>query len=150
MCIKVWGALCWFISVFLNIPWKWDNLVSLRPNYFIYIGYLKTGGGGEGVRSTIIWRRSQWSESKFFDTAKITLKAFLFFLISAEDENHANNANNPACKELNWWVGRGPAHHFILNHQFYHIQVNLVIHTNMNETAFHSVNRSKKNFLPEW
>ena len=31
-----------FISFFLNIP------VSLRPNYFIFIGYLKTRGGGGG------------------------------------------------------------------------------------------------------
>ena len=34
-----------FISFFLNIPWKWNNLCSLRPNYFIFIGYLKTGAG---------------------------------------------------------------------------------------------------------
>ena len=33
-----------FIAFFLIIPWKWNNLVSLRPNYFIFIGYLKTGG----------------------------------------------------------------------------------------------------------
>ena len=26
---------------FLNIPWKWNNLVSLRPNYFIFMGYLR-------------------------------------------------------------------------------------------------------------
>ena len=41
-----------FISFFLNIPWKWNNLVSLRPNYVIFIGYLKTGArrGGGGVR----------------------------------------------------------------------------------------------------
>ena len=39
-----------FISYSLNIPWKWNNLVSLRPNYFIFIGYLKTGGGG-GARA---------------------------------------------------------------------------------------------------
>ena len=38
-----------FISFYLNIPWKWNNLVSLRPNYFIFIGYFKTGGR-EGVR----------------------------------------------------------------------------------------------------
>ena len=34
-----------FSAFFLNIPWKWNNLVSLRPNYVIFIGYLKTGGG---------------------------------------------------------------------------------------------------------
>ena len=33
---------------FLNIPWKWNNLVSLRPNYFIFIVYFKRGGGGGG------------------------------------------------------------------------------------------------------
>ena len=36
------------ISFCFNIPWKWNNLVSLRPNYFIFIGYLKMGGGGGG------------------------------------------------------------------------------------------------------
>ena len=36
MCIKDVG----FISFILNIPWKWNNLVSLRPNYFIFRGYL--------------------------------------------------------------------------------------------------------------
>ena len=25
---------------FLNILWKWNNLVPVRPNYFIFIGYL--------------------------------------------------------------------------------------------------------------
>ena len=41
-----------FISFFLNIPWKWNNLVSLRPNFFIFIGYFKNwgqAGGGGGV-----------------------------------------------------------------------------------------------------
>ena len=33
-----------FISFFSNIPWKWNNLISLRPNYFIFIGYLNLGG----------------------------------------------------------------------------------------------------------
>ena len=35
---KCWGE---FISFFLNIPWKWNNLVSL-----IFIGYLKMGRVG--------------------------------------------------------------------------------------------------------
>ena len=26
---------------FLNILWKWNNLVSVRPNYFIFMGYGK-------------------------------------------------------------------------------------------------------------
>ena len=44
ICIKVWGfALLILSHFFLNIPWKWNNLVSLRPNNFIFIGYLKTG-----------------------------------------------------------------------------------------------------------
>ena len=37
-----------FISFSLNIPWKWNNFVSLRPNYFIFLGYLKTWGAGRG------------------------------------------------------------------------------------------------------
>ena len=41
-----------FISFCLNIPWKWNNLVSLRPNYYIFIGYLKNEGAGRGVRAT--------------------------------------------------------------------------------------------------
>ena len=39
-----------FISFFLNIPWKWNNLVSLRPNYLIFIGYQKMGDGA-GVQA---------------------------------------------------------------------------------------------------
>ena len=34
-----------FIPFFLNIPWKRNNLVSVRPNYFIFIGFLKRGTG---------------------------------------------------------------------------------------------------------
>ena len=48
ICEKVGVRFADFISYFLNIPWKRNNLVSLRPNYFIFIGYLKTGGGEEG------------------------------------------------------------------------------------------------------
>ena len=36
ICIKEVG----FTSYILNILWKWNNLVSLRPNYFIFIEYL--------------------------------------------------------------------------------------------------------------
>ena len=39
-----------FISFFLNIPWTWNNLVTLRPNYFIFIGYFKSVGR-EGVQA---------------------------------------------------------------------------------------------------
>ena len=49
ICINLWGVrFADFISSFLNIPWKSNNLVSLRLNYFIFTGYLKTGGGGGG------------------------------------------------------------------------------------------------------
>ena len=41
LCMKKWR----FALLFLNIVWKWNNLVSLKPNYFIFTGYLKTGGG---------------------------------------------------------------------------------------------------------
>ena len=34
-----------FALLFLNIPRKCNNLVSQTPNYFIFIGYLKTGAG---------------------------------------------------------------------------------------------------------
>ena len=40
-----------FITFFLDIPWEFNNLVSLRPNYLIFIGYFKTGGGKGGVCS---------------------------------------------------------------------------------------------------
>ena len=40
------------------------NLASLTPNYFIFIGYLKTGGGG-GVQANPLWIRNciVWSMS---------------------------------------------------------------------------------------
>ena len=33
------------IPSFLNILWKWNNLVSVRPNYFIFMGYLISAKG---------------------------------------------------------------------------------------------------------
>ena len=33
-----------FISFLLNIPWKWNNLISLRPNYFFFYRIFKNGG----------------------------------------------------------------------------------------------------------
>ena len=47
-----------FISFFLNIPWKWNNLVSLRPN-FIFVGYYKTGGK-EGFPNPLWIRHCYW------------------------------------------------------------------------------------------
>ena len=38
-----WVRFADVISFFLKISWKWNNLVSLRTNYLIFIGYLKTG-----------------------------------------------------------------------------------------------------------
>ena len=39
----MWGGDADFTSLILNILWKRNNLVSLRPNYFFFIGYLKMG-----------------------------------------------------------------------------------------------------------
>ena len=41
------------ISFFQNIPWKWNNLVSLRPYYFIFVGFLKREAGGGGGSSGV-------------------------------------------------------------------------------------------------
>ena len=58
----VGGSLCWFYLIFLNIPWKWNNLVSLRPNYFIFKGYFKVVGGGEQGG----WfKQTPWTSSVF-------------------------------------------------------------------------------------
>ena len=53
------GSLYWFYLIFLKITWKWNNLVSLRPNYFIFIGYLNTGGGEGGSSKPLnpLWIR---------------------------------------------------------------------------------------------
>ena len=51
-CVKEGAGFADFISYFLNIPWKGNNLVSLRPNYFIFIGYLQTWGRGWGFERT--------------------------------------------------------------------------------------------------
>ena len=65
-----------FISFFLNIPWKWNdlvnNLVSLRPNYFIFIWYLKTEEWGVGFANEpreppldpsllLSWKQTLWT-----------------------------------------------------------------------------------------
>ena len=48
VCVCVGGVrFVDFISFFLNIPWKWINLVSVRPNYFIFMWFKKKTGAGE-------------------------------------------------------------------------------------------------------
>ena len=64
-----------FFPIFLNIQWKWNNLVSVRPNYFIFIGYLKTRDR-EGVRANSLWIRHCKRTGVLF---------------------HANNRHGPAC-----------------------------------------------------
>ena len=49
MCLDKGVRFVDFISVFLKYTMKMNNLVSVRPNYFIFMGYLKTGGRGVGV-----------------------------------------------------------------------------------------------------
>ena len=76
-----------FISFFLSILWKRNNLVSLKPNYFIFIGHLKMGGGGGGEGgwanpwnssgSTTAWpERSFWSSWMLF---MLFVVCWLFF-----------------------------------------------------------------------
>ena len=47
-CVKEGVGVADFISFFLNIPRKWNNLVSVIPNYFIFVIYLKNCGQGWG------------------------------------------------------------------------------------------------------
>ena len=53
ICIKEWRFALLIYLDFLNILLKCNNLVSVRPNYLILMGYLKTGegGGGDGCSS---------------------------------------------------------------------------------------------------
>ena len=59
ICIAVLGVrFAYGISFFLIISWKLNNETSLRPNYFIFIEYLKTGAGSGW------FKRTPWSPSK--------------------------------------------------------------------------------------
>ena len=54
---KVWKVrFADFFLFFLNIPWKWNNLLSVRPNNFIFIWYSKIGGGKgrKGIRTILL------------------------------------------------------------------------------------------------
>ena len=57
---------------FLNMQeWKWNNLVSLRPNYFIFIGYLKTGDWEWGSSETPWTLSRSATERQTFDAENI-------------------------------------------------------------------------------
>ena len=93
------GARCVeFISFFLNIPWKWNNLISLRPNYLFFVRYSKTcvcvcvcvcGGGGFNPRTrsgsaTVIDIFSNYRRTELFKSILTDLqteKIFSEFLI---------------------------------------------------------------------
>ena len=66
------GSLCrYYLFLFLNIRWKWNNLVSLRPNCFIFMEYLKTGGGGGEWFKRLFKKRPQdphhWGDNACID-----------------------------------------------------------------------------------
>ena len=50
--IKVWGFALLILSHFPKYPMKKNNLVP-RPNYLIFIRYLKSGGGGGVLRGGV-------------------------------------------------------------------------------------------------
>ena len=61
-------SLCWFyIIFFFKYPMKMKNLVSLRPNFFIFIGYLKMGTEGE-------FKRTPWNPSGSFTAQNFQIK----------------------------------------------------------------------------
>ena len=75
------------ISFFLNIPRKWNNLVSLRPNYFIFMGYLKTGRGG-GFERTPVTPSGSTTEVRCpltFDANKQLLSLLSFMVTKYEN-----------------------------------------------------------------
>ena len=77
-------AVCFadFISSFLSILWKRNNLVSLRPNYLIFIGHLKMGGGGEGegVRGNP-WNSSGSATAWSFKPERSFLSCWILFML---------------------------------------------------------------------
>ena len=119
VCIKVWGsAFADFISFFLNIPWKWNNLVSLRPNYFIYIlkWGAERGGGGSSeppldrpLNCSILDAGIFWSLAPIFinnfhlryNFAKIYYKKVIYQKVSMikKYHNHILQINPPHCEE---------------------------------------------------
>ena len=85
ICMQEWGVrFADFISFFLNIPWKWNNLVSLRPNNFIFIGYLKTGfvEGGSLVNPLWIchWDPTKPTAVALLDSFTWTIKEWLTYM----------------------------------------------------------------------
>ena len=76
-------SLADFISFFLNIPWKWNNLVSVRPNYLIFMGYLKTGGWG--------FEWTPFGSATANQNPAIDKKYFEEFLKQQEGENDHRN-----------------------------------------------------------
>ena len=51
--LRCGGFALLILSHFCKYPMKMNNLVSLRfSNYFIFIGYLKIGGGEVGLKQT--------------------------------------------------------------------------------------------------
>ena len=76
ICIKVWGIPFADLSnCFLNSPWKWNYLVSPRPNYFIFIGYFKTGGQWAGFKPT-----PSWSTTAHILAKENKLRVLVFYL----------------------------------------------------------------------
>ena len=77
---EVGGCFAAFISFILNIPWKWNSLVSLRQNYVIFIGYL-IAGREEWTSSgsaTVMCSQSLISTEQHWPLQVIQLSEYLF------------------------------------------------------------------------
>ena len=97
-----------FVSFSLNIPRKWNNLVSLRPNYFIIIGYLKTEMG-MGFKWTL-WTPSWTATGRnvLYICGKLKLSAWNLVLY-AEIDTTLFRRLVPA------WIWNPPYNHFWQN-----------------------------------
>ena len=93
-----------------NISWKWNNLVSLRPNYFIFIGYLKTGRRGgrssEPPETTLdpplpsIYSFSKTGSYNISDGSSRTTETECRKIPTARSDNRAQWESNPGHCDL--------------------------------------------------
>ena len=85
VCVKGGGgSLCWFYLIFLKYPMKWNYLVSLRPKYFNFIGFLKAGRGIEGTPWTSSRSATEINGFRWIPTRSLFYSAINGFFFSLQ------------------------------------------------------------------
>ena len=87
---------------FLNILWKWNDLVSVRPNYFIFMGFLRKWDKISKANPHTFMHMKPLSRNP--RSAPGQLKSQVFSMCHGEGSNQTGWSESSLCAKPNCWL----------------------------------------------